>query len=442
MKYKIHTLKNGLRVVLAPQPEAVTTTVMVLTGTGSRHENGQNNGVSHFLEHMLFKGTTKRPTAKVLAEELDGMGSEHNAFTSKDHTAYYAKVSSEHVPQALDIISDIFLNAKIDARELNKERGAIIEEINMYEDLPMRSIHDEFETLMFGADTPLGRTILGPKENIKKLKRKDLQDYIKQNYTPDNTVVCVAGKFVQSTVLKEAKKHFIKKLSTPRTKFRGQTPYQTLKQGFDVEQGEAKVAIKYKDTDQTHLVLGVPAYERGHKDEYVLHILNTILGGGMSSRLWSEVREKRGLAYYVGSSVQLYSDTGYIAARAGVTHANLEKAIKIILKEMMKLKTNPPSAHSGGGGVEAAELKKAKSQLKGNLALALDTSDAVANYLAASTVLRGGVTLPNEISKKIDKVKASDIQRVAREIFATSKLNLAVVGPHKNEKELLNLLKV
>ncbi len=426
MKYKLHTHKNGFRTLLVPQSEATTATVMVLTGTGSRNECTGNNGISHFLEHMLFKGTERRPTPEVLANELDGLGSEHNAFTSKDHTAYYAKVSNEHISHALDIIADIFLNAKIDARELNKERGAIIEEINMYEDIPMRSIQDEFESLLFGKHTALGCTVLGPKENIRTLKRKDLQEYIKTNYTPSNSVVCIVGKFNESGVIKEVNKHF-KEFVDLSTK---QPPFEPC---LDAKQTNAGLTIKQKNTDQTHLVLGFSSYEYKHKDEYALHILNTILGSGMSSRLFMEVREKRGLAYYVGSFVEFFADTGYIAARAGVTHANLERAVKVILKEMTKLKTKT---------VTQKELKKAKNQLKGSLALSLDTTDAIANYFATNTVLRGKAELPSSIAKKIDKVTAADVKRVARDIFQTTKLNLAIVGPHRNKAELLKVLRV
>ncbi len=424
MKYKLHTLKNGLRVVLVPQPSALSATVMVLTGTGSRHESARTNGISHFLEHMLFKGTKKRPTHASIANEFDGLGSESNAFTSKDHTAYFAKVSSEHAGKALDIIADVFLNSTIPTVELNKERGAIIEEINMYEDMPMRAIHEEFEALLFGKDTPLGRTIAGPKKNIRTLKRKDLLEYMAEHYTADNTVVCVAGKFSEPKILADIRKLF--------TKFNHKKQHLVLK-GLSAGQSAPKVAIKHKDTDQTHLMLGVPAYELNHKNEIALMLLNTVLGTGMSSRLFTEVREKRGLAYYIGSLIEQFSDTGYIVARAGVTHKNLQKTIKIILQELKKIKTKK---------VGVKELRKAKNQLKGTLALSLDTSDAVANYFASSTVLRGKVTLPEDVAKKIDKVTAKDLQCVAKDIFKTEQLNLAVIGPHKNSAQLLKLLKL
>ncbi len=427
MNYKQHTLKNGLRVALVPQSQAMSATVMVMVGTGSRHESARTNGISAFLEYVLFKGTKKRRTPAIIANEFDGLGSEHNAFTSKDHTAYFAKVSSEHVSRALDIVADIFLNSTLLAREMNKERGAIIEEINMYEDMPMRAIHEEFEALLFGKSTPLGRSIAGPKKNIRTMERKDLQEYMQEHYIPENVVVCVAGNFSEIKVLAEIRKYF--------SELRGPTPQIGVgpQEHQECEQVKPRVAIKYKATDQTHLMIGVPAYKYNHKDEYTLLLLSTILGGGMSSRLFMEVREKRGLAYYVASTVERYTDTGYLATRAGVTHKNLKKAVKIILSELKKIK---------GKNVSPKELQKAKNQLKGTLALSLDTSDSVANYFAASTILRGKVTKPELVAKKIDAVKAEDIKRVAQDIFKTETLNLAVIGPHKNERDLLKLLKV
>ncbi|KKW17563.1 MAG: putative zinc protease [Candidatus Kaiserbacteria bacterium GW2011_GWA1_50_28] len=284
MKYHTHTLSNGLRIVLVPMPENRTATVIVMSGTGSRYENEHENGLAHFLEHMFFKGTKKRPSARAISEELDTIGSVYNAFTSKERTAYYAKVSSRYLETALDVISDIFLNSTLPQKEIKKERGAIIQEIDMYEDMPMRTVDNVFDALMFGREHPLGRTILGPKENIMRFSRKDFAIYLKRNYTPLNTVVCVAGTFSKKKVLAKIKKDFggLKHGNPPN--------FIT----FSSEQNAARVAIKEKKTDQTNLMIGVPAYPYLHKDEYALAVLSTILGGGMSSRLFLEVREKRG----------------------------------------------------------------------------------------------------------------------------------------------------
>jgi len=421
MEYKIHTLPNGLRIVLAPMPENRTATVMVMTGTGSRYEDERENGLAHFLEHMFFKGTKKRPNAKVISEELDGIGSVYNAFTAKDRTAYYAKVSSQYVDTALDVITDIFLNSKLPEKEITKERGAIIQEIAMYEDMPARTVDDVFDALIHGKEHPLGRNILGPKENIRTFTRKDFAAYLKRNYTPLNTVVCVTGSFNEKKVLAKIKKEFggLKHGNPPNY-----IP-------FSSEQDAPRVAIKEKKTDQTHFILGVPAYPYLHKDEYALAVLATILGGGMSSRLFMEVREKRGLAYSVHAWIEKYPDTGYLAVQAGVEHEKLEKTISTILGEFKKIKRTK---------VSAEELKKAKEYMKGTMTLSLETSDEIAGHAATSMISLDRVRSLSEVLKGIEDVTSADIQRVARDLLKTECLNLAIIGPHLDKEDFVNLL--
>lgn len=423
MKYQLHTLANDLRIVFAPMPDTATATVVVMTGTGSRYENERENGLAHFLEHMFFKGTKKRPSARAISEELDGVGAVYNAFTSKERTAYYAKVSSQFLDTALDVISDVFLNSTLPEKEITKERGAIIQEIDMYEDMPMRTIDNVFDALIFGGDHPLGRTILGPKENIRSFKRKEFDTYLKRNYTPANTVVCVAGNFSQAKVLAKIKRDFgrVKRSLPPEF------------MGFVSEQHAPRTAIKEKQTDQTQLMLGVPAYPYLHKDEYVLAVLATILGGGMSSRLFTEVREKRGLAYSVHAAVDKYPDTGYFVVQAGVEHGKLEKTVQTILAEFKKIKRVK---------VSAEELKKAKSYMKGTMTLALETSDHVAENAATSIINLGRIRPLEEVIKGVDEVSAADIQRVAKDIFQTKGLNLAIIGPHASAKQLLGSLQI
>jgi predicted Zn-dependent peptidase len=421
MKYHIHVLRNGLRVVLVPMPDTETATVIVMTGTGSRHETAQENGLAHFLEHMFFKGTKRRPSAKAISEELDGVGAISNAFTSKDRTAYYAKVSAKYLDTALDVISDIFLNSTLPSKEIKKERGAIIQEIDMYEDMPMRTIDNVFDALLYGAGHPLGRTILGPKENIRSFKQKEFAAYHKRNYNAKNTVVCVAGAINEKKVLAKVRKEFAKLRDGVAPSF---AP-------FTSEQREARVSIKEKKTDQTQLMLGVPAYPYLHKDEYALAVLTAILGGGMSSRLFIEVREKRGLAYSVHAGVDKYPDCGSFYVQAGVEHGKLEKTVTTILDEMKKMKRTK---------VSAAELKKAKAYLTGTMTLALETSDEVAGNAASSLLAVGKIRTLEEKLKAIQKVTAADVQRVAKDLFKTQKLNLAVIGPHEKEIELRRLL--
>ena len=423
MQYNIHTLKNGLRVVLVPMSGTKTATVIVMSGTGSRYEDKRENGLAHFLEHMFFKGTKKRPSAKVITEELDGVGSVYNAFTAKERTAYYAKVSSQYLDTALDVIVDIFLNSKLPEKEITKERGAIIQEIDMYQDMPMRTVDNVFDELIFGKDHPLGRTILGPKENIRKFTRKDFSEYLKRNYTPLNTVVCIAGAFSEKKVLAKIEKEFgsVKHGNPPN--FIPFSPAQTA----------PRIAIKEKKTDQTNFILGVPAYPYLHKDEFALAVLSTILGSGMSSRLFLEVREKRGLAYSIHAWIDRYSDTGYFAVQAGVEHGKLEKAVETILAELRKIKRTK---------VSAAELKKAKSFIKGNMTLALETSDEIANHAASTMINIGRVRPLEEILAGIDTVSAADVQRVAKDIFKTNSLNLAIIGPRARKEQLSALLRV
>jgi predicted Zn-dependent peptidase len=423
MEYNIHTLHNGLRVVLVPMEGTETATVVVMTGTGSRYENAQENGLAHFLEHMFFKGTKKRKGAREISEELDGVGAIYNAFTAKDRTAYYAKVSARYLDTALDVISDIFLNSTLPGKEITKERGAIIQEIDMYEDMPMHTIDNVFDALIFGVDHPLGRTILGPKENIRSFSRKEFATYLKRNYTPANTVVCVAGSFSSLKVLAKIRKEFgrVKRAEQPAL-----VP-------FIGTQDAPRVLIKEKKTDQTQLMLGVPSYPYLHKDEYALAVLATILGGGMSSRLFMEVREKRGLAYSVHASVEKYPDTGYFVVSAGVEHANLEKTVETVLAEFRKIKNVK---------VSAPELEKAKSYMKGTMTLSLETSDRVAQHATTSLLELGRVRPLEENIKGIDKVTAADIQRVARDIFKTSGLNLAILGPHSDKNNLRLILKL
>ncbi len=423
MKYDIRTLPNGLRIVLAPMPDTRTATVVVMTGTGSRYENEKENGLAHFLEHMFFKGTKKRPNAKAISEELDGVGAVYNAFTAKDRTAYYAKVSAECLDTALDAILDMFLHSTLPAKEIAKERGAIIQEIDMYEDMPMHTIDNVFDGLLFGTRHPLGRTILGPKENIRRFTRKEFAAYLSRNYTPLNTVVCVAGAFDEESVLAKIRKEF--------GRVQSGNPPDCIP--FSSEQAAPRVAIKEKKTDQTQLMLGCPAYPYLHKDEYALSVLSTILGGGMSSRLFLEVREKRGLAYSVHASVEKYPDTGYFAVNAGVEHAKLEKTVRTILAEFRKIKRTP---------VAARELEKAKSYIRGTMTLSLETSDRIAQHAASSLISLHRIRTLEETLEGIEAVTASDVRRVANDILKTETLNLAIIGPHSSIAHLTHILKV
>ena len=420
MNYEKHVLSNGLRVVLSPMKEAETVTVLITTATGSRYETKKEGGLSHFLEHMFFKGTKRRPTALSISEELDGVGGEYNAFTSKDRTAYYAKVDRKHAEMALDIVSDIFLNSTLPAEEIDRERGPILQELNMYEDTPVRHVGDVFEVLLYG-DHPLGRDIIGTRDNIKGFKRAEFLRYLNRAYVASNVVVGMAGNFD----VVWAKSMIERSFADMRT---GENPER---KGIVEKQKTPAVLLQTKKTDQTHFILGVRSFDFFHEDRHVLAVLSTILGGGMSSRLFMAVRERRGLAYSVHTGTDAYHDAGYLSTQCGVEHENLEKTIAVILEEYKRIATEL---------VPEKELLKAKEHIKGSMAMHLESSDDIVGYLVDQEVLKGEIVLPKDRYEKIDAVTSEDVRRVAEMIFRPERLNLAVIGPQKSAKKLEKML--
>lgn len=420
MKFKKTVLKNGLRIVTVPMQGTQTATVMVMVGVGSRYESEREAGLSHFIEHMLFKGTAKRPNTKVISEELDAIGGEYNAFTAKDKTAYYAKADSKHISTALDVILDMFLNSKLEQVEIDRERGTILQELSMYEDDPRRSVGDEFEKLLYKKDA-MGRDVIGYAKTIKAVNRKDFVSYMKRHYVPSDTVICVSGKFDEKKILKLIAKYFKSSPAGKKIKFKKVSEKQT----------KPEVDVKFKKTDQTHLICGFRAYHQNHKDRYALGLLAVILGGNMSSRMFLEVRERRGLAYFVHTSVDTYQDCGYIGTQAGVEHKNLREAVQTILTEYIKITREK---------VEEKELQKAKDYVKGKAVMGFEASDDVAMFFIDQEMHKEKIQTPLEVFAKIDAVTVKDIQKVAKDIFMNNKLNLAIVGPHKNKKEIEKIL--
>jgi len=421
--FKRYTLSNGLRVILAPMEGAQSVTVLVLVGTGSKYETKEVNGISHFLEHMFFKGTKKRPTTVEIASVLDTIGGSYNAFTSKEMTGYWAKVDAKHFDLALDWVSDIFLNSMLPEAEIEREKGVISEEINMYLDTPMSNVWNIWEQLLYG-DQPAGWLTLGEKEIIRKLDRPQFMKYLASHYVAKNTIVVVAGNIGEAKSAKLKTQGYFKNIKGGNFK---------KKSKASEEQKKPQALIKFKETDQSHFVLGWRAYDIFHKDRYATAVLGTILGGFMSSRLWIEVRERRGLAYYVRAINETYTDTGYLVANAGVDNSRVEEAIKVIMAEFKKIRD---------GKISPEEIKKAKEHIKGATLLSLESSDEVASYLGGQEVLKKEILLPEEFFKKIDKVTAADLQRVARDIFRPEKLNLALIGPFKEKERFEKLLKI
>ena len=417
MNYKKTTLKNNLRIITAPMKETKTVTIMIGVGVGSRYERDDEAGISHFIEHMMFKGTKKRPVPRKIYEEIDSVGGKFNAFTGKSRTFYYVKVDAKHTDRVLDVIFDIFLNSKMDSREIEKERGTILQELSMYEDLPMKSVTDVFEKLLYGKH-PLGREIIGTKKTINNLKREDFLNYLKHFYVASNTVVCVAGQLNENDILKKINNYFSKIRKGNKIDFERVTE----------KQASPKIKIKNKKSDQTHFILGVRAYNREHKDYYVMQLLANIFGGNMSSRLFIEIREKRGLAYYINADSEEYQDVGYFSVSAGVQHNKVKEVLEIILKEFKKITKRK---------VSELELQKAKDCIKGKMVMNLESSDAVAGFLLGQEILRGKIDDLKTVFKKIDKVTVDDILRVSKDIFVSEKLNLAIVGPQKRNERAI-----
>lgn len=420
--FKKKTLPNGLRLITAPMKNSETVAVLVLVATGSKYETKEINGISHFLEHMFFKGTKKRPNARAVAEVLDRVGGEYNAFTGKEYTGYWAKVGAENLDLALDWVADILLNSKFNAKEIEKERGVIVEELNMYLDTPMRYVSELWEQLLYG-DQPAGWEIVGTRETIAKISRQNFLDYFKNHYRAQNSILVVAGKFNENALLKKAAGYF------NRAAEGGGADKLPTKES----QQKPEALIYFKETDQTHLCLGTRAYDIFDQRRWATSVLATILGGMMSSRLFTSIREKKGLAYYIRTANEQYTDAGFLVSQAGVANARAKEAVTEILKEYALIRDKK---------VGLSELKKAKDNIKGSLRLSLETSDEIGSWLGAQEILQKNILTPKEVLTKIEAIGASQVQAVARDIFQPEKLNLALIGPFKEKGEFEEILKI
>lgn len=416
--FKKTILPNGLRVVTNKLDSTKAVTVLVLVGAGSRYETSKINGISHFLEHMFFKGAKNYTSAKEVSEAIDSVGGEFNAFTGKEYAGYYVKVASEKVDTAFDVLSDMMLHAKFDQKEIEKERGVILEEYNMYQDTPMYQIGWDYEQLVYG-DQPLGWDQIGLKEIIKSVNHEDFVKYKGELYTSDNTVVAVCGNIGHEEAVKKVEKFFPMEKSDRAYDFARIDP---------AKMGSGRVHLKEKKTEQTHLSLGVEAFPETHPDHWVLKVLSVILGGNMSSRMFLNVREQHGLAYYIRTSTDDYMDTGLISTTAGVDVKRAEMSVEKIVEQYKLM-----AAGSGEGEVSAQELDKAKNFLKGKMVLSLEDSEEYAHLLAKFELLHGEVMTPEEIVQALDAVTVADVHRVAGELFGdSSRFRLAVIGPYSD----------
>ncbi|MDD4607111.1 MAG: pitrilysin family protein [Patescibacteria group bacterium] len=416
-------LKNGLQIISVPLKNTQAVTVLALLPCGSRYENLEINGVSHFIEHLMFKGTQRRSTTLDISRELDKIGANYNAFTGKDHTGYYIKSAYQHLDLSLDMLADMLFNSKFESTEINRERGVICEEIKMYQDNPLLYIEDLFEQTIF-KNNSLGWSIAGPQKNIQQISRQQILNYYQKFYQPHNMVLIVAGKHDSQNLKKKIEQHF-------KVKNKNQTKQNFKKFKFTNYQPE--INILKRQTDQLQLALGFPGVAYDDKRNDALDLLSIILGGNMSSRLFVEVRSKRGLAYYVQADHDSYQDTGCFLIRAGIDKKNLESTLSVINQELNKIKKD---------GVTCEELQQAQDYLKGKTILTLEDSAMLASFYGAQKLLMSQILNPEEKFKKIDQVKASQIQEIAQEIFTQNKFSLALIGDihaKQNLKKYINI---
>lgn len=422
MNYKKIVLENGLRVITVPMKDNPTVTVFVLVEAGSKYESREQSGLSHFLEHMCFKGTEKRPGSSDISTELDSVGSVYNAFTGHEYTGYYAKAQYGQINKLLDVVSDMYLNPLLPQVEVDKERGVIIEEINMYEDLPQHKVQSLFFDLVYG-DTPAGRQIIGPKENIKRFKREDFVTYREKLYVAPATTVIVAGNFDETKTLESVAKIFSPLSPAPKA----------TKVPVTESQNAPAVAIFKKDTDQTHLILGFRSFNLHDKRSKIMDLLVGVLDAGMSSRLFKKLRDEMGVCYYVNAGQDGFTDHGIFSVSAGVDNSRVKEVVTVILNELKKLKTDL---------VSADELNKVKNNLIGTMYLGLESSNSLAKFYGFQEIMNEKIRTPEEIKGEIEAVTAEQIRDLANQIFVKQNLNLAIVGRLENKSEFESILEV
>ncbi|MBI2595508.1 insulinase family protein [Candidatus Daviesbacteria bacterium] len=418
--YQLVTFKNGLTLITIDLPHLDSVTTLVAVGAGSRYETKNINGISHFLEHMFFKGSRKYPTAEQIATIVDGMGAVNNAATGKEYTFYWIKSSAKHLEVAMDILSSQLKESLLLEEEIEKEKGVIAEELRMYRDNPTRYIWDLYENLQFG-DTPLGWDIGGKEKIIQKFGRPDFVKYLDSLYSPQNMVLVLAGKLPQD-VKKLAENFF---LDLPNRSDYDFVPFKKLKQH------KPKINVFYKKTDQANLVLGVEGYDRYDAERYAARVLGVILGEGMSSRLFIQVREKRGLAYHVSAGFDPYKDTGAFTVYAGLKLEKVEEGLEVIIAELLRIIKEK---------VTEDELKKAKEMIRGRLAIRAESTNFLAEYFGTNFILDRKIEEFGDLQKRIDGVSLEDVRLVAGELFKEEKFNLQVIGPFKNSKSFERIL--
>lgn len=411
-------LQNGLRILTVPMPTLESVTVCVWVKTGSRNEEKKLNGISHFLEHMAFKGSKKRPTAREISEVIDSIGGEFNAGTGKEYTNFYVKCGVNNIEVAFDILSDMIINPILDPKEIEREKGTIIEEIKMYEDTPMMKIGDVFEQLIYKGNS-LGWEIAGNEKSVRSIVRDDFVSYRKAQFYPENMLVAVSGGVTQKEVNDLSKKYFsdLKKLDTRKSH---------VFDKFKATQSVPQIKLHSKKKEQAHFIMGFLADGKDYKNKYAQTVLATIIGSGMSSRMFLEVRERRGLAYAVRTSMDRYTDAGYMGTYVGADINKADEAVKVVLNEHYQLANNKKP-------VTKAELTKAKEFIKGHLALALENTRDVASFFGNQELFLPKVQTPDEVFESVEKVKLEEVVFEAKRLFVPERLNLAIIGPFKSK---------
>ncbi|MDD4351378.1 MAG: pitrilysin family protein [Candidatus Gracilibacteria bacterium] len=418
--FEKHIYKNGLRLITAPLEGTEAVTCLVLVGTGSRYESDNIAGISHFLEHMFFKGAERYKNTKEVSEAIDSVGGDFNAFTGKEYTGYYIKVAKQHLTLSLDILSDMMLNASLPEKEAEKERGVIIEEINMYEDTPMIKVEEDFEELMFGKH-PLGRSIAGTKQTVSATTREALQKYRQTHYRAGNIVIAISGALNQDTIQDLVARYFAFE----------EEPFEHKYQKYSA-QARPLLKLIEKDTEQAHLILGVPACSSAENAKYPSKLLATILGGSMSSRMFMKIREEKSLCYYVSSSTDHYLDTGLFTTRAGVDLTRIEDAVQAIKDEYLL---------AAQEGFTEQELQKAKDYIRGKTVLRLEDSEALASLLAMQELLYNELLSPEELLAKYDEISLKEVNALAQKLFQKDLLHLTLIAPKRDAGELERILK-
>lgn len=418
MKTKLFTLENGLTVVFVPTNQS-SMTVLLLVGAGSRYEDTSNNSVAHFFEHMAFKGTKKYPNTKIISETIEATGGIFNAFTSKDHTGYWIKATPSHFETIIDVLSDMIIHPLLDEAEIEREKGVIVEEINMYEDNPQEKVGSLFEKVLYDHH-PLGMEIAGEKETVKSFSRKTFLDYIKDLYHPGNAVLVIAGG------LKKDNNYdfYLKLIEEKFSSWKDGKKAQFLK--INYQQKKPKVYIYHKETEQAHFCLGYPTFGFLDQRKHSLSILATLLGGGMSSRLFLEVRERRGLCYYIFTHKEFYQEIGNIFTQAGIVNNKdkIKEALTIIFKEQEKIKK---------GEIKKEEFEKAKEMVKGRFLLSLEDTFKTAHFFGVKKLLEDKIEEEEQIIEKINKVSLNEVVSLAKEIFQPEKTTFTLIGPYQKE---------